>query len=248
MDQDFFAEYAVIEDTHWWFRGRRKIFERVLAPMEAQRESRRILDIGFGTGAMLTFLARYGAVIGMDMSAEAIRFARTRCDRPMLLGDITKVPLADETLDLVTAFDIVEHVDDEKGALAELARVCKPGGHVLLTVPAFQFLWGNQDVVSHHKRRYRLGQLQQSVEGAGLRIVTLSYFNSLLFPIVAAVRVARRLRGESSDGEMPKSDFTMTKPGVVNDTLTHVFGAEGRLLARWRLPVGVSLLCLAERT
>ncbi len=248
MDQDFFAEYAVIEDTHWWFRGRRKIFERVLAPMAARDEPMRILDIGFGTGAMLTFLARYGAVIGMDMSAEAIRFARTRCDRPMLLGDITKVPLADGTLDLVTAFDIVEHVDDEQGALAELARVCKPGGHVLLTVPAFQLLWGNQDVVSHHKRRYRLGQLQRSVEGVGLRIVTLSYFNSLLFPIVAAVRVARRLRGESHDGEMPKSDFTMTKPGLVNDTLTHVFGAEGRLLTRWRLPVGVSLLCLAERT
>lgn len=247
MDQDFFAEYAVIEDTHWWFRGRRRIFEHLLAPLASGHETRRILDIGFGTGAMLTFLARYGAVIGMDMSAEAIRFARTRCDRPMLLGDITKIPLADRALDMVTAFDIVEHVDDERGALAELARVCKPGGHLLVTVPAFQFLWGNQDVVSHHKRRYTLGQLQRGVEDAGFRIVNLSYFNSLLFPIVAAVRVARRLAGGAPGDEIPKSDFTMTKPGLVNDTLARVFGAEGRLLARWRLPVGVSLLCLAER-
>ena len=248
MDQDFFAEYAVIEDTHWWFRGRRKIFEQVLAQLAAPHERMRILDIGFGTGAMLTFLERFGTVLGMDMSAEAVRFARTRCDRPMLLGDITRIPLPDGALDLVTACDIVEHVDDEEGAFAELARVCKPGGHMLVTVPAFQFLWGNQDVVSHHRRRYRLGPLQRSIENAGFRIVILSYFNSLLFPIVAAIRVVRRLRGEAYDGEVPKSDFTMTKPGPLNDILTHVFGAEGRLLTRWRLPVGVSLLCLAERT
>jgi ubiquinone/menaquinone biosynthesis C-methylase UbiE len=244
MDQQFYREYAEIEDTHWWFRGRRAIFERVLRPFE-HRADFRILDIGFGTGAMLTFLARYGNVIGMDMSADAIRFARTRCDRPMFLGDIARVPLQARSLDLVTAFDIVEHVDDDGAALAELARVCKPGGHTLLTVPAFQFLWGNQDVVSHHKRRYTLSQLRDKVEGAGFRVVTISYFNALLFPIVAAVRVGRRLRGRTP--EVVKSDFTMTKPGFVNDTLTRLFAAERSIISRVRLPVGVSLLCLAER-
>jgi ubiquinone/menaquinone biosynthesis C-methylase UbiE len=247
VDQDFFAEYALIEDTHWWFRGRRRIFERVLAPLAATGTPMRILDIGFGTGAMLTFLSRYGAVLGMDMSAEAIRFARTRCDRPMLQGSILQVPLRDGAVDMVTAFDIVEHVDDERGALAELARVCRPGGRLLMTVPAFQFLWGNQDVISHHRRRYTLGQLRAGVEAAGFRILTLTYFNALLFPIVAAVRLARRLRGGSAGDDVPKSDFTMTKPGLMNDALTRVFAAEGRVLTRWRLPVGVSLLCLAER-
>ena len=244
MDQEFYAEYAQIEDTHWWFRGRREIFTRLLAPF-ADGAPLRILDIGFGTGAMLTFLSRYGSVVGMDMSVEAIRFARTRCDRPMLLGDITQVPLATASLDLVTAFDIIEHVDDDAAALGELARVCRPGGHVLLTVPAFQFLWGNQDVISHHRRRYTLGQIEQRVRAAGFTPRRLSYFNALLFPAVAAVRIARRLRGEPK-GEI-KSDFTMTKPGLVNDTLTRVFAAEGRLLTRWRLPVGVSVVCLAER-
>src|SRR5262245_58434614 len=110
MDREFYEEYSQIEDTHWWFRGRREIFTRILAPF-ANGARLRILDIGFGTGAMLTFLSRYGAVVGMDMSADAIRFARERCDRPMLLGDITQVPLATASLDLVTAFDIVEHVD-----------------------------------------------------------------------------------------------------------------------------------------
>ena len=244
MDEQFYREYAEIEDTHWWFRGRRAIFEHILRPFEP-RAGMRILDIGFGTGAMLGFLARYGDVIGMDMSADAIRFARTRCDRPMLLGDITAVPLQPRSVDLVTAFDIVEHVDDDRVALAELARVCRPGGHTLLTVPAFRFLWGNQDVISHHKRRYTLAQLRARVEDAGFRVVTISYFNALLFPIIAAVRVGRRLRGRTPD--VVESDFTMTKPGLVNDALTRLFASERLVISRMRLPVGVSLLCLAER-
>jgi SAM-dependent methyltransferase len=244
MDQAFYSEYSRIEDTHWWFRGRRQIFMRLLAPF-TDGARLRILDIGFGTGAMLNFLSRYGSVIGMDMSVEAIRFARTRCDNPMLLASITAVPLETATFDLVTAFDIIEHDDDDDAALAELARVCRPGGHVLLTVPAFQFLWGNQDIINHHRRRYTLAQVEQRVRAAGFTPRRLSYFNALLFPVVAAVRVARRLRGEPK-GEI-KSDFTMTKPGLVNDTLTRVFAAEGRLLTRWRLPVGVSVVCLAER-
>jgi ubiquinone/menaquinone biosynthesis C-methylase UbiE len=245
VNVDFFSEYAVIEDTHWWFRGRRAIFHRLLEPLARGPEPLRILDIGFGTGAMLVFLSRYGSVVGMDLSVEAIRFARTRCDRPMVLGDVLRVPLRTASVDLVTAFDIVEHVDDEAAALAELARVCRPGGHALITVPAFRFLWGNQDVISHHRRRYTLGELRARVEAAGFRAATITYFNALLFPIVAAVRVARRITGEPEAA--PKSDFTMTKPGLVNDLLTRVFAAEGRLVTRWRLPVGVSVLCLAER-
>jgi len=245
MQQDFYTEYSEIEDTHWWFRGRREIFTRLLAPFEHRALS--ILDIGFGTGAMLTFLQRYGHVTGMDMSVDAIRFARTRCDAPMLLGDITALPVETASIDLVTAFDIVEHVPDDRAAFAELARVCRPGGHMLATVPAFQFLWGNQDVVSHHQRRYTLGELEKHVRAAGFVPRRLSYFNAILFPAVAAVRVARRLRGERRPQGEVKSDFTMTKPGFVNDTLTRVFAAEGRWLARWRLPVGVSIVCLAER-
>ena len=243
MQADFYAEYSEIEDTHWWFRGRREIFTRLLAPL-ADRP-RTILDIGFGTGAMLLFLERYGTVVGMDMAMDAIRFARTRSQAPMLLGDITRIPLADASVDLVTAFDIIEHVENDGAAFRELARVCRPNGHVLLTVPAFRFLWGNQDVVSHHQRRYTLPELRARVQAAGLVPRRLSYFNALLFPIVAAVRVARRLRG-APEGEV-RSDFGMTKPGLVNDALSRVFGAEGRWLARGRLPIGVSLVCLAER-
>ena len=245
MEQDFYAEYAQIEDVHWWFRGRRSIFDRLLAELPVVPGGRRILDIGFATGATLTFMSAYGNVVGMDRSDEAIKFARTRCSQPMFIGDITAVPLHTGAVDLVTAFDILEHVDDDGAAIAELARVCKPRGHALLTVPAFQFLWGNQDVVSRHRRRYTARDLRQRVEAAGFQIRRLSYFNTLLFPVIAAVRVARRLRG-GSNGPV-KSDFTMTKPGLVNDALSGVFAAEGALLTRFRLPVGASLVCLAER-
>lgn len=244
MQESFYAEYSQVEDTHWWFRGRRQIFARLLAPFVV--EPLRILDIGFGTGAMLEFLESYGSVIGMDMSIDAIRFARTRVSCPMFLGSITHVPIANAAVDLVTAFDIVEHVENDAAAFVELARVCRPGGHVLVTVPAFQFLWGNQDIVSQHRRRYTLPQLGARMRAAGLVPRRLSYFNAILFPAVAAIRMARRLRGAPS-AETVKSDFTMTRPGFVNDALTRIFAAEGRWLARWRLPVGVSLVGIAER-
>jgi ubiquinone/menaquinone biosynthesis C-methylase UbiE len=255
MEADIFREYASIEDTHWWFRGRRAIFAALLARI-ADRSGLRILDIGFGTGAMLTFLSRYGSVIGLDSSAEAVRFARSRCAQPMVLGDVLRVPLRPASVDLVTAFDLLEHVDDDRAALAELARVCRPGGHALLTVPAFRFLWGNQDVISHHRRRYTLRELGARVAAAGFQIRTLSYFNALLFPAIAAVRVGRRLR-QTHPAPNPearadlagiKSDFSMTKPGLVNDILTRILAAEGTLVTRWQLPVGVSVVCLAERT
>jgi SAM-dependent methyltransferase len=243
MELEYYREYAEVEDTHWWFRGRRAVLRRLLA--QVARPGLRILDVGFGTGAMLRFLADYGEVIGMDASLEAIRFARERSGSSMLAGDVLHLPLRSHTVDVVTAFDIIEHVDDDAAALAELARVCRPGGYVVLTVPAFPFLWGIQDVISHHRRRYTQRELGARVEAAGLRIRTLTHFNALLLPAVAAVRLARRLRGAQPGP--PKSDFTLTRPGLLNDMLTRIFAAEGLLVAHWRLPVGVSLICLAER-
>ncbi len=245
MDQEFYREYAQIEDTHWWFRGRRAIFSRVLGRLGPD-PARRILDIGFGTGAMLGFLSSYGRVVGMEMSAEAVRFARTRTDQPMLLGDIGAIPVRSQTMDLVTAFDIVEHVEDDAAALRELARVCRPKGRILVTVPAFQFLWGRQDTISHHRRRYTRGQLARRVEAAGFRILRINYFNTILFPAVAAIRLARRLRKDPERDS--HSDFTMNKPGLVNDVLARVLAAEAVLVAHLRLPAGVSLFCLGERS
>ena len=241
MLESFYVEYSQIEDTHWWFRGRREIFTRLLAPLAVK--PLRMLDIGFGTGAMLKFLAPYGSVTGMDMSADAIRFARRRVACPMLLGSITNVPLASASFDLVTAFDIVEHVEDDRTACAELARVCRPGGAVVIFVPALQILWGWQDEVSHHRRRYRAGPLRAVVEGAGLRVTHVTYFNTLLFAPILAARLALRVWRPSG----ARNENELGGP-VANAVLGAIFAAEAPLLRRrLRLPIGVSLACVATR-
>jgi SAM-dependent methyltransferase len=240
MQHDFYSEYSRSR-IRTGFRGRREIFTRLLAPLATAPLD--ILDIGFGTGAMLQFLAGYGRVVGMDMAVDAIRFARTRCACPMLLGDITQVPIASGSVDLVTAFDIIEHVEDDGAAFAELGRVCRRGGHMLVTVPAFQFLWGNQDIVSHHRRRYTLAELGAHVRSAGFEPRRLSYFNAILFPAVAAVRVARRLRGEPRRGEVRLHDDEAGARERHPDAGLRRRGGG----SRWPLPVEVSLVCLAER-
>jgi len=242
MEQAFLSEYAELERSHWWFRGRRTLLGTVLE--RVAHPGARIVDIGFGTGAMLTFLEAYGAPIGVDRSPNAIAFARGHCSRPMIVGDVMQLPVRSASVDLVTAFDVIEHVDDDALAIRELGRICRPGGHVFITVPAFDFLWGNQDVVSHHRRRYRRRQLGERVAQSGLHVLKLTYFNTLLFPLVAAVRMGRRL-GPAPGA--PRSDFSMRVPGSMSKVLEGLLGAEGRLLKRWRLPFGVSLLCLAER-
>ncbi|MCX8072608.1 MAG: class I SAM-dependent methyltransferase [Candidatus Binatia bacterium] len=244
MEQAFYEEYAQIEAVHWWFEGRRAIFHALLSRLPLQREAL-LVDLGCGTGANLAFLSRYGRVIGLDWGAAAARYSRQRTSLPVLRGDVQALPLRSGSVDLVTAFDLIEHIDDDKSCVAEMARVVRPGGYVLVTVPAFPWMWGRQDVINHHKRRYRAKELVHLFDVTGLEIRRLTYLNTFLFPVVAAVRIARRIVPERN-GELV-SDFSMTKPGRLNDFLAKLFSLEAPLIARMNLPVGVSLLCLAQR-
>jgi SAM-dependent methyltransferase len=222
------------------------VLERAL-PARAGLE---ILDVGCGTGTMLGHLARFGHAQGIDADAEAIRFCRERgVEAVRRVPPGTPLPFADGTFDLVTALDVVEHIDDDAAAVAQMARVLRPGGLALLTVPAFPSLWGRQDEIAHHKRRYRASRLRALVTGAGLELVHHSHFNTLLFPPIAAVRLARRMRkrGRTPSSHELRSDFELTRPGRLNALLARVFAAEAPLVARGRLPFGVSLLALARK-
>lgn len=245
MEQHYYAEYRAVEERHWWFLGRRTILLSLLdRHVPAGDPAKRVLDVGCGTGAMLQQLDRYGTVDGVDADQDAVRFCQDRgIDRVRLLEN-GALPWDSGTFDLVTALDVIEHIDDDSAMLAEIHRVLRPGGTFLLTVPAFQALWGAQDEISHHKRRYRAGQVRTRLEQAGLQLDRLSYFNTLLFPPIAAVRVLRRGR---RSGQELKSDFTLTQPGRVNGALARVFASEARLVERWNLPFGVSILGLARR-
>jgi SAM-dependent methyltransferase len=244
MEERFYDEYAEVEASHWWFLGRRTIFDVVIRSLPL-RPGGRLLDLGCGTGANLNFLASYGRAIGLDWGEAAARYARDRTAVPVLRGDVTRLPCATGSMDLITAFDLIEHVDDDHACVRELARVCRPGGFIMVTVPAFPWLWGRQDVINHHKRRYRSQELERLFTEGGLEIARFTYINTLLFPVIAAVRLFRRLiPGRSAE---PRSDFSMTRPGIVNTLLARVFGAEARVVRHGRLPFGVSLLCVARK-
>ena len=184
-----------IEQSHWWYTGRRKILANFVADICRRVTDRRprILDVGCGTGANLLMLSEYGDAEGVDISEDALAFCRERGLDKVKLGAGEELPYDDGTFDLVTAFDVVEHMDDDLAGLREMRRVLRPGGRVLLFVPAFMFLWGVQDDVSNHRRRYRLPELERVLAQAGFEIERSTYANITFFlPILLARRFNAR--------------------------------------------------------
>lgn len=196
---------------------------------------------------MLSHLASFGKAEGVDIDAEAIAYCLERGLKDVRLGEAAKLPFADGSFDLVTCLDVVEHLDDDTAALREMRRVLRPGGHLLVTVPAHPFLWGDQDEVNLHKRRYVADQLRERLIASGYTVVRLSYMNAVLFPPIAAVRMLRRLERRLRPRLPVQSDFRYPAPGPVNFALGHVFGAEGPILRRMDIPFGVSLFALAQK-
>lgn len=246
MQRGYYREYSDLQDSHWWFVGRRRILLRLLEDRRARLPSRagRVLDFGCGPGGWLPHLDRFGEVSAVDADEDAVRLSHARGRGETLHVEAGEpLPFPDGTFDLVTGLDVLEHVRDDVAAVRELGRVVASDGLVLVTVPAFRFLWGDQDEVSHHFRRYTARSLRAALEEGGLVVEHLSYFNTVLFPVVAAVRVARRLvRAPRGD----RSDFDAT-PAWANGLLTRLLGSEARPVSRRGLPLGVSLVALAGR-
>lgn len=245
MEERFYAEYAEIQDRHWWFAGRRRIVASVLGEALPARlsGSTRILDVGCGTGVMLEELRRFGEVVGVDSEPAAVAFCRRRGEDRVELATGAELPFSDAAFDVVTLLDVIEHIDEEETMLAEVRRVLAPSGVLLVTVPAYTWMWGPQDEISHHRRRYTRRRLLDSLSRAGFQTSRSSYFNTLLLPPIAAIRLARRLFPAP---EELRSDFELNQPGRLNSALTRVFGWEARLLQRVNFPFGVSILALAH--
>jgi len=253
MDRRLYKQLREIERNHWWFRGRRAIFLAALDRLAVRGST--ILDCGCGAGSNLDVLrARYpdAAIYGIDIEREPLEFLREERSLPVNQADAARLPFLPASFDLVAALDAIEHVEDDERALAELYRVCKPGGTLLLSVPAFPFLWGNIDEVGHHYRRYRRAPLVAQVERVGFEIRFVRFFNYLLFAPIAAVRLAMRLRPTRHDrdddesAEELRSDFDLVKSGPLNSLLARLFSLEAGLLGL-APPFGVSLLLVARR-
>ena len=231
-----------VEQAHWWYTGRRKILAGFVEAIcrEVTDRRPRILDVGCGTGANLLMLSEYGEAEGVDISEDALAFCRERGLDKVRLGAGEKLPYEDGTFDLVTALDVVEHMDDDLAGLREMRRVLRPGGRVLLFVPTFMFLWGLQDDVSNHRRRYRLPELRRVLEQAGFEIERTTYANITFFLPILVMRQLMRLTGLKADSE---NNINVT---ALNGVLGSVFGAESWLLKFMNLPFGVSGLCVAR--
>lgn len=244
MEPLIYERIAAIERAHWWYRGRREIIARLLAPAEFAPSGRAVLSAGCGTGGELRFLSGYGRVFGVDPSESAISHARAAgFGDAIQQASLEAVPFPDGFFRLAFALDVLEHVPREGQALGELFRVLAPGGLAVLTVPAFPELWSRADERAHHLRRYRKRELVRALTAAGFRPLRVTYFNTLLFfPVAGAKLLSRFIEPAFLAG----AEVSMP-PRWLNNMLARIFSLEAPLLTRGDFPFGVSLLAIAEK-
>ena len=240
MERIVYDRMAELDQRHWWYRARREILADLIRRRIELPQDAKILEIGCGTGHNLEMHGRFGTVDAIEIDDAAREVAARRLGRPVMkapLPRLTGIPEA--TYDLVAILDVLEHVEGDRAALAAMATKLRPGGHILITVPAHPWMWSAHDVVNHHQRRYTRRTLRAAVESAGLKIEMMSWFNSLLFPLAASARIVGRLTGkEDSDDKLP--------PAPINALFERVFGLERYALGRLPLPPGVSLAAIVS--
>ena len=242
MDRVVYDQMAALDNRHWWYVARRKVLTELIRRRAMPPAGARLLEIGCGTGHNLQMLAQFGAVDALEVDETARTLAEKRLGKPIFsapLPDLTGVP--DGQYDLVAAFDVVEHIEDDRAAVKSVARLLKPGGKFIATVPAHQWMWSAHDVVNHHQRRYSKAGLKALIEGSPLKLETIGYLNSLLFPVAVAERLFSKMRGkDDADLSLP--------PEPLNQALERVFAAERALVGRVPLPPGLSLFAVASAT
>jgi SAM-dependent methyltransferase len=238
-----YQELYDLEDRHWWFRSRRRFVWALLRRAEVASAAR-MLDAGCGTGRNMVEFGRVAdALDGVDFSEEAVAFCHRRGLPGVRQARLEELPFPDGHFDLIIATDVIEHLDDDGVALAELRRVAAPGAHLVITVPAYQWLWSHHDESHHHRRRYTMRRLRSPVKATGWQPVVASYYYTAMLPAVAAVRAAGRFR-QSENG---RSDLALTPRGL-NRLLEAPVRAESALVERGlRLPFGVSLGMVATK-
>ncbi|MFV2007057.1 MAG: class I SAM-dependent methyltransferase [Longimicrobiales bacterium] len=241
MRSDLYDSLADTEETHWWFQARKSIIlallDRELAGMSPKLA---ILDVGAGTGMLAEALTRFGRVTALETAPEALLHLERRKDITIVQGILPNPDLPRGAYDLVTGFDVLEHIEDDRSAMADIADVLRPGGFLLLTVPAHPRLWSDHDEIHHHFRRYRPGEVESLARASGLHVRFSSPFQTLLFPLFLAERLVRRLRPSEAHTEVP--------PRPVNWIARRVFSFERHWIARRvRAPIGSSHIVLAMK-
>ncbi len=247
MDKDQYQRLFELEDRLWWFVGMRKLSFALIDRFVRASPPLFILDAGCGTGGMIPHLQSYGSVVGADLSGEALAFARRRQEGHLVKSSLPNLPFSSGAFDLVTSFDVIYHqaVADDEVALREMARVLRPGGTLLMRVPAHDRLRSRHDIAVHTRHRYGKRELEDKLERAGLEPVYLSYVNCFLFPVAVVSRLADKILPGDQDASQLRD-----VPALLNRVLTAVLGLEASVIRRrrpGRLPFGLSLVAVAGR-
>jgi SAM-dependent methyltransferase len=224
MDRSVYDSMAEIDERHWWYVARRKVLAELIRRKVQPPKNATLLEIGCGTGHNLKMLGEFGRVEGLEIDSSPL---------PELAG------IPERHYDVVGAFDVIEHIPDDVGAMVSIARLLKPTGKLVMTVPAHQWMWSAHDVVNHHQRRYSKASLKRLIDESPLKLEAMGYFNSLLFPVAVADRLASKARG--------KDDANLAPPArPINQALERIFAAERLVIGRLPLPPGLSLFAVAS--
>ena len=238
MDPEAYIEMDKTESMHWWFTGRRAILSNIFSGLNLPINAE-ILEIGCGTGGNLQMLAEHGEVSALEIDTNARQIASEKTNNAFNIKAgrcPDEIPFEPQSFDLICLFDVLEHIDQDTETLTAIKKLLKKNGVILITVPAYQWLWSTHDAFLHHKRRYSAHQLKKIITNCDLNSVKLSYFNSILFPLAVAARVKDKLLHNSS------ATGTKTPPPIINSLFNFLFSSERFLLKHYNLPFGVSLL------
>lgn len=241
MQAEEYSRMYSLEDRYWWFVGRRQLALGILQRQFSNSERPKVLDLGCGTGVVLGELQKWTDPVGLDMSPLALEFCHSRGIYGVTIGRGEAMPFPDNTFDAVIALDLFEHIEDDMAAYAETIRVLKPGGVLVMSVPAFRWLWGPHDRALMHFRRYRKAELRDKLRGVGFSVEKISYSVFFLFPIVVLIRLFEKMKHGQDHASLPPV------PGFVNRFLVWLQSVEAWLMRGTSLPWGSSVVALARK-
>ncbi|MBN1994659.1 MAG: methyltransferase domain-containing protein [Anaerolineae bacterium] len=245
---------SIPEDSHWWFASRTRALNAVIEPLLPKTPDFRLLDVGCGAGNMIHHLSKYGRVKGLEIDARPVKVARQERGYDVDLFDVTQpMPFDDNSFDAVTALDVIEHNEDDMAILADSYRILKPGGHMIITVPAFMFLWSHNDDINAHVRRYTSDELKQKLAQTGFEVSRVTYNNFFVFPLAAALILLRRsskAEPELASHHLSEEEYQVEMEPAsppVNAVLTVVGQVEAGLIRYVNLPFGTSLIAVGQK-